>query len=116
MFTHLHVHTEFSLLDGRCRIPHLIKRTKELGMNSMAITDDGSMYGALDFYNEAKNNGIKPIIGCEVYVAQGDHTNRNAAEKSSFHLVLLAKNQTGYRNLMALTTKAHVEEDAGSVP
>ena len=109
MFTHLHVHTEFSLLDGMCRIPQLVKRAKELGMNSLAITDHGAMYGAIDFYQEAKNAGIKPIIGCEFYVAQSDHTSRTAAEKSSYHLVLLAKNQTGYRNLMQLTTKAHLE-------
>jgi DNA polymerase III subunit alpha len=109
MFTHLHVHTEFSLLDGMCRIPQLLKRTKELGMNSLAITDHGSMYGVIDFYLAAKDAGIKPIIGCECYVAQNDHTSRTAAEKSSYHLVLLAKNLTGYRNLMQLTTKAHVE-------
>ncbi|HEX7475128.1 MAG TPA: DNA polymerase III subunit alpha, partial [Dehalococcoidales bacterium] len=109
MFTHLHVHTEFSLLDGMCRIPQLVKRVKELGMTSVAITDHGSMYGVIDFYQEAKNAGIKPIIGCEFYVAQSDHTNRTAAEKSSYHVVLLAKNQTGYRNLMQLTTKAHLE-------
>jgi DNA polymerase III subunit alpha len=109
MFTHLHVHTEFSLLDGMCQIPQLIQRTKELGMTSLAITDHGTMYGAINFYQEAKNAGIKPIIGCEIYVAQNSHTSRTAAEKSSYHLVLLAKNLTGYRNLMQLTTKAHLE-------
>ena len=72
MFNHLHVHTEFSLLDGMCRIPQLVKRAKELGMNSLAITDHGAMYGAIDFYLEAKNAGIKPIIGCELYVAQNE--------------------------------------------
>jgi DNA polymerase III subunit alpha len=109
MFTHLHVHTEFSLLDGMCQIPQLIARTKELGMTSLAITDHGSMYGAINFYQAAKDAGIKPIIGCEMYVAQNSHTSRTAAEKSSYHLVLLAKNQTGYRNLMQLTSKAHLE-------
>jgi DNA polymerase III subunit alpha len=109
MFTHLHVHTEFSLLDGMCRISQVIKRAKELGMTSLAITDHGVMYGAIDFYLAAKDAGIKPIIGCELYVAQNDHTNRTAAEKSSFHIVLLAKNLTGYRNLMQLTTTAHLE-------
>jgi DNA polymerase III subunit alpha len=109
MFTHLHVHTEFSLLDGMCQIPQLIARTKELGMDALAITDHGSMYGAINFYMEAKNAGIKPIIGCELYVAQGSHTSRTASDKSSYHLVLLAKNLTGYRNLMQLTSKAHLE-------
>jgi DNA polymerase III subunit alpha len=109
MFTHLHVHTEFSLLDGMCRISLLIKKAKELGMTSLAITDHGVMYGAIDFYLAAKNAGIKPIIGCELYVAQNDHTSRTAAEKSSAHIVLLAKNQIGYRNLIQLTTKAHLE-------
>jgi DNA polymerase III subunit alpha len=109
MFNHLHVHSEYSLLDGMCRISQLLKRAKELGMNSLAITDHGVMYGAIDFYTEAKNVGIKPIIGCELYVAQNDHTSRTAAEKSSYHVVVLAKNLTGYRNLMQLTSKAHLE-------
>ena len=109
MFSHLHVHTEYSLLDGMCRIPLLIQRTKELGMSSLAITDHGAMYGAIDFYLAAKEAGIKPIIGCEIYVAQNDHTGRTAAEKSSYHIVLLAKNQIGYRNLIQLTTRAHLE-------
>ncbi len=109
MFTHLHVHSEYSLLDGMCRIPLLVKRAKELGMTSLALTDHGVMYGAIDFYQAAKDAGIKPIIGCELYVAQNDHTSRTPAEKSSYHVVLLAKNLTGYRNLMQLTTKAHLE-------
>ena len=91
MFTHLHVHSEYSLLDGMCRIPLLIKRAKELGMTSLAITDHGAMYGAIDFYQAAKEAGLKPIIGCELYVAQKDHSSRNPAEKSSYHVVLLAK-------------------------
>ncbi|MCJ7743591.1 MAG: DNA polymerase III subunit alpha, partial [Dehalococcoidales bacterium] len=109
MFTHLHVHTEYSLLDGMCRIPHLVARAKELGMDSLAITDHGVMYGAIQFYLAAREAGIKPIIGCEVYIARGNRVNRNAGEKSTYHLVLLAKNQTGYRNLIQLTTKAHLE-------
>jgi DNA polymerase-3 subunit alpha len=109
MFTHLHVHSEFSLLDGMCRIPQLVKRAKELGMNAVALTDHGSMYGAIDFYLAAKEAGIKPIIGCELYVAPNLHTAKTAGEKSSYHVVLLAKNQTGYRNLMQLTSKAHLE-------
>ncbi len=109
MFNHLHVHTEFSLLDGMCRIDQLVRRAKELGMSSLAITDHGVMYGAIDFYLAAKEAGIKPIIGCEMYVAQTDHKARTAAEKNSYHLVLLAKNVTGYRNLMQLTSTAHLE-------
>jgi len=109
MFTHLHIHTEYSLLDGMCRIPQLVARAKELGMDSLAITDHGVMYGAIQFYLAAKEAGIKPIIGCEVYVAPGSRSGRNAGDKGHYHLVLLAKNQTGYRNLIQLTTKAHLE-------
>jgi DNA polymerase-3 subunit alpha len=109
MFSHLHVHTEYSLLDGMCRIPQLVERAKELGMSSLAITDHGVMYGAIKFYLEAMEAGIKPIIGCEVYVALNSRFSRNAGDKSNYHLVLLAKNQTGYRNLIQLVTKAHLE-------
>ncbi len=108
-FTHLHVHTEYSLLDGMCRIPQLIARTKELGMDSLAITDHGAMYGAIDFYVAAKEAGIKPIIGCEVYVAQSDCRSRDPAHKDPYHLTLLVKNATGYRNLLQLVTKSHLE-------
>ncbi len=109
MFSHLHVHTEFSLLDGMCRIPQLIRRAKEMGMNSLAITDHGVMYGVIQFYNEAIKQGIKPIIGCETYVAPGSRLSKTSADKSSYHLVLLAKNHTGYLNLIQLVTKAHME-------
>ncbi|MDD4875685.1 MAG: DNA polymerase III subunit alpha [Dehalococcoidales bacterium] len=109
MFNHLHIHTEYSLLDGMCQIPKLISRAKELGMESLAITDHGVMYGAIQFYLAAKESGIKPIIGCEVYVTPNSRFNRGAGDKTNFHLVLLAKNQMGYRNLMQLTTKAHLE-------
>jgi len=109
MFTHLHIHTEYSLLDGMCRIPQLVSRAKELGMDSLAITDHGVMYGAIEFYLAAKEAGIKPIIGCEVYVAQDSRFGRNASDRNNYHLILLAKNQTGYRNLIQLTTKAHLE-------
>ncbi len=109
MFTHLHVHTEYSLLDGMCRIPQLVARAKELGMDSLAITDHGVMYGAIQFYQTAKAAGIKPIIGCEVYVAPDSRLSRNAGDKNYHHLILLAKNLTGYRNLIQLTTKAHLE-------
>src|SRR3972149_4049728 len=109
MFTHLHVHTEYSLLDGMCRIPQLVSKAKELGMDSLALTDHGVMYGAIQFYLAAKEAGIKPIIGSEVYVAQDSRSSHNAGDKNYSHLVLLAKNQTGYRNLIQLITKAHLE-------
>jgi len=109
MFAHLHVHTEYSLLDGMCRIPQLVARARELGMDSLAITDHGAMYGAIEFYLAAKEAGIKPIIGCEFYVALNSRFSRDASDKSSYHLVLLAKNQTGYRNLIQLATKAQLE-------
>jgi DNA polymerase-3 subunit alpha len=109
MFSHLHVHTEYSLLDGMCSIPQLVARARELGMDSLAITDHGVMYGAIKFYLAAREAGIKPIIGCEVYVAPNSRSSRNAGDKNNYHLILLAKNQTGYRNLIQLTTKAHLE-------
>ena len=109
MFTHLHVHTEYSLLDGMCRISQLVSRAGELGMDSLAITDHGVMHGAIEFYEAARAAGIKPIIGCEVYIAQDSRFNRTAANKNNYHLVLLARNATGYQNLIQLTTKAHLE-------
>ncbi|MGD0794171.1 MAG: DNA polymerase III subunit alpha [Dehalococcoidales bacterium] len=109
MFTHLHVHTEYSLLDGMCRIPQLVAKAKELGMQSLAITDHGVMYGVIEFYQAAKEAGLKPIIGCEIYIAPGGHQSRNAGDKSNYHLILLAKNNIGYQNLIQLTTRAHLE-------
>src|SRR3990172_4795022 len=109
MFTHLHVHSEFSLLDGMCRISQLVARAKEMGMDALALTDHGVMYGAIQFYQEATKAGIKPIIGCEIYIAPNGRTSRTPADKQNYHLILLAKNQTGYRNLIQLTTKAHLE-------
>ncbi|MFY9813338.1 MAG: DNA polymerase III subunit alpha [Dehalococcoidales bacterium] len=109
MFTHLHVHSEYSLLDGMCRIPNLIARVKELGMDSVALTDHGVMYGAIEFYRLAKDAGIRPIIGCEVYVAPNGNGSHAPGEKSNYHLVLLARNQTGYRNLIQIVTRAHLE-------
>jgi len=109
MFTHLHVHTEYSLLDGLCRITQLIAKAKEMGMTSLAITDHGSMHGVIEFYLAAKEAGLKPIIGCETYVAETSRLNRNAGDKTPHHLVLLAKNQQGYHNLIQLITKAHLE-------
>ncbi|MBU2534632.1 MAG: DNA polymerase III subunit alpha [Chloroflexi bacterium] len=109
MFTHLHVHTEYSLLDGMCRIPQLVSRAKELGMDSLAITDHGAMYGVIEFYRTAREAGIKPIIGCEVYVAPGSRVGRDVADRNHYHLILLAKNYAGYQNLIQLVTKAHLE-------
>lgn len=109
MFTHLHVHTEYSLLDGMCQIPQLVSRAKELGMDSLAITDHGALYGVIDFYSTAREAGIKPIIGCEVYVAISNRHSRNASDKNPYHLTLLAKNEQGYRNLIQLVTRANLE-------
>jgi len=97
------------LLDGMCRIPRLIAKTKELGMDSLAITDHGAMYGVIDFYLAAKEAKIKPIIGCEVYVAQTECHSRGPAYKNSYHLTLLAKDKKGYHNLIQLVTKSHLE-------
>ena len=109
MFTHLHVHTEYSLLDGVSRIPKLVRRAQELGMDSLAISDHGSLYGVVEFYTECRDAGIKPIIGCEVYMAQGSRHDKSPSERSPFHLTVLAKDNRGYRNLMQLVTKAHLE-------
>ena len=108
-FTHLHIHTEYSMLDGISRIPQLVAQAKEMGMDSLAITDHGSMYGVVDFYLACKEAGIKPIIGCEVYVAKGSRFDKSPNERSPYHLVLLARNNEGYRNLMQLVTRAHVD-------
>jgi len=91
MFTHLHVHTEYSLLDGMCRIDPLVNRARELGMESLAITDHGVMYGVIEFYQAARAAGIKPIIGVETYIAPGSRFSRSPGDKSGFHLILLAK-------------------------
>ena len=109
-FTHLHVHTEYSLLDGSCKIKELAARAKELGMDSMAVTDHGVMYGVIDFYRAAKEVGIKPIIGCEVYVAPGSRFDRETSngEDRYYHLVLLAENDTGYHNLMKIVSRGFV--------
>lgn len=109
-FVHLHVHTEYSLLDGASRIENLVKRTKELGMTALAITDHGSMYGAVDFYKQAKKHGIKPIIGCEVYVSPRSRREKGAVEgEAYYHLVLLAENAEGYRNLLELVSRGYSE-------
>ena len=111
-FVHLHLHTDYSLLDGAIQIKPLAARTEELGMTACAMTDHGNMFGAISFYNAMKSNGVKPIIGCETYITRGSRTDRAAGapgEKANYHLILLAKNLTGYQNLVRLTSKAYTE-------
>ena len=112
-FVHLHLHTEYSLLDGACRLDRLMDKAHELKFSSLAITDHGAMYGAIDFYQAARAKGIKPIIGCEVYVAPGSRLEKKSGGGGTrdvyHHLGLLAKNETGYKNLIKLTTAAHLE-------
>ena len=110
-FTHLHVHTEYSLLDGSSKIKEITKRAAELGMDSLAITDHGVMYGVIDFYKAAKEVGIKPVLGCEVYVAPGSRFDKEAGtgEDKYNHLVLLAENNTGYQNLMKIVSRGFTE-------
>ena len=109
-FVHLHVHSEFSLLDGANRIKDLPVRAKELGMKAIAITDHGVMYGVIDFYKACKKEGIKPIIGCEVYVAPRSRFDKDGAlDKEYSHLILLAKNNEGYKNLSKLVSIGFVE-------
>ncbi|MEK7281673.1 MAG: PHP domain-containing protein, partial [Chloroflexota bacterium] len=103
MFSHLHVHTEYSLLDWFSHIPLLVQRARELGMDSLAITDHGALYGVIDFYLACKEAGIKPILGCEVYLSSGGQGKR------PYHLVLLAKNRDGYNNLIQIVTQAHLK-------
>ncbi|RKD33408.1 DNA polymerase III subunit alpha [Thermohalobacter berrensis] len=108
-FVHLHVHTEYSLLDGASRIKNLISRVKELGMDSVAITDHGAMFGIVQFYKEAVRQGIKPIIGCEVYISKGKYTEKDPKrDKNQYHLVLLAENQKGYSNLIKIVSEGYV--------
>lgn len=110
-FTHLHVHTEYSLLDGSNKIKECVKRVKELGMDSVAITDHGVMYGVIDFYKAAKETGINPILGCEVYVAPNSRFDKEltGGEDRYYHLVLLAENNTGYANLMKIVSCGFTE-------
>ncbi len=109
-FTHLHVHTEYSLLDGSNKIKEFVARVKELGMDSAAITDHGVMYGVIDFYREAKKNGIHPVLGCEVYVAPNSRFEKDAQSSNRYHhLVLLAENDTGYHNLMKIVSRGFTE-------
>jgi DNA polymerase-3 subunit alpha len=109
MFSHLHLHTEYSLLDGLTRIPQLMDRVQAMGQQAVAMTDHGNLYGAIDFYREARSRGIKPIIGVEAYVAPGSRLSREAGDNQPFHLTMLARNKTGYRNLLKLVTSSHLE-------
>src|SRR3989338_7949116 len=109
-FTHLHVHSHYSLLDGLPKIDQLLERTKEMGMDSIALTDHGNMYGAIEFYKKAKAKGIKPILGAEIYIAfEGMRQERPGIDDKIYHLIVLAKNEEGYRNLVKLLTKSHLE-------
>jgi DNA polymerase-3 subunit alpha len=111
-FAHLHLHTDYSLLDGAIQIKPLAKRTEELGMTACAMTDHGNMFGAISFYNAMKKHGVNPIIGCETYITRGSRSDRSAGapgEKANFHLILLARDLDGYRNLVRLTSKAYTE-------
>jgi len=110
MFTHLHLHTEYSLLDGLSRIPDVMDRVAAIGQESVAMTDHGALYGAIDFYKEARARGIKPIIGTEAYIAPGSRLKKSDSRANNyFHLTLLAKDDAGYRNLLKLSTRAHLE-------
>jgi DNA polymerase-3 subunit alpha len=110
-FVHLHVHSEYSLLDGASRIPELAQRAAELKMPALALTDHGNLFGAIEFYQECRDNGVKPIVGCEVYLAPGSRRERkaNSPKEASTHFLLLAKNEIGYRNLVKLVSSAHLE-------
>src|SRR5687768_13339833 len=111
-FVHLHLHTDYSLLDGAIQIKPLSNRVEELGMPACAMTDHGNMFGAISFYNAMKYKGVNPIIGCETYITRGSRKEKAASapgEKANFHLILLAQNYEGYRNLARLTSKAYTE-------
>jgi DNA polymerase-3 subunit alpha len=109
-FVHLHVHSEYSLLDGAARIKEMAAKAAELGMKSLALTDHGVMYGAIPFYKACQEHGIKPIIGMEAYITAGSrHDKTSRKEQPTYHLTLLAKNETGYRNLMKLSSIGHLE-------
>ena len=109
-FVHLHVHSEYSLLDGACRIPKLIEQVKAMGQTAVALTDHGVMYGAYPFYEAARNAGIRPILGCEVYVAKRTrHDREHLLDRKSYHLILLCENQKGYQNLVKLISLASLD-------
>ena len=109
-FVHLHLHTEYSLLDGAIRMKELMKKAAEFKMPAVAITDHGNLFGAIEFYQEAQRAGVKPIIGCEAYIAPGSHKDRPGSRRdAAYHFTLLAQNETGYRNLVKLITAAHLD-------
>src|SRR5881628_1928298 len=110
-FVHLHLHTEYSLLDGACRIGDAVDKARAAKMPAIAITDHGNMFGVVEFYKEASEKGLKPIIGCESYIAPGSRFDKKSgsAREAAFHLVLLAKDETGYKNLVKLISAAHLE-------
>src|SRR5579871_3541477 len=110
-FAHLHCHSHYSLLDGANRIPELVKQTKALGMNAIALTDHGNLCGAIEFYRECHDNEIKPIIGYEAYVAPGKRTEGGAKRRgdAAYHLTLLAKNAAGFRNLIKMSSLAYID-------
>ena len=110
-FIHLHLHTQYSLLDGACRIPEILALANQYKMDSLAITDHGNMFGAIEFYLEAQKAGIKPIIGCEVYVAPGSRLDKTASgiDEASYHLILLVRDEVGYQNLMKLVSIGYLE-------
>src|SRR5258708_3305726 len=108
-FVHLHNHTEYSLLDGLSKIKDAVKHAKDLGMKALAMTDHGNMYGTIYFYEACLAAGIKPIIGCEIYIAQRSRFDKEAVDKNYNHLILLAENNTGYKNLMKIVSAAYLE-------
>ena len=109
-FVHLHLHTKYSLLDGFCDIKKLVKKTKELGMKAVAVTDHGAMFGVIDFYNECKANDIKPILGCEIYMSERGMRDKDSNyDWGNYHLVLLAENEEGYRNLIKIVSVAYID-------
>ena len=110
-FVHLHCHSHYSLLDGANQIPPLVEQAKNLGMNAIALTDHGNLYGAIEFYKECNDKGINPVVGCEAYVAPGKRSEREARKRgdAGFHLTLLAKNATGFRNLVKMASIAFLE-------
>jgi DNA polymerase-3 subunit alpha len=108
-FVHLHLHTEYSLLDGAVRMRELMKKAVEMEMPAIAITDHGNLFGAIDFYQHAVAAGVKPIIGCEAYVTTGSHKDKTTGRESTFHFTLLAENEIGYRNLVKLVSAAHLD-------
>ena len=109
MFVHLHNHSQYSLLDGLSRVEQMAQRAAELGQPAMGLTDHGNLYGTIDFYRAARDAGVKPILGCETYVAPGSRLSRDPNGRSPFHLVVLAQNEAGYRNLLKLVSRSHLE-------